>query len=98
MKILSVLPPDSASLLCAGLSVSSTVCAHSLSVSGTVCAHSLSVSSTVCAHSLSVSSKVSKYFTSTEARWPISPVLNWANCLFAENTSDSSTNYNSFLN
>ena len=26
------------------------------------------------------------------------PVLNWANCLFAENISDSSTNYNSFLN
>ena len=26
------------------------------------------------------------------------PVLNWANYLFAEHTSDSSTNYNSFLN
>ena len=29
---------------------------------------------------------------------PLKPVLNWANCLFAEHTSDSSTNYNSFLN
>ena len=28
----------------------------------------------------------------------LKPVLNWANCLFAEHTSDSSTNYNSFLN
>ena len=26
------------------------------------------------------------------------PVLNWAKCLFAEHTSDSSTNYNWFLN
>ena len=25
-------------------------------------------------------------------------VLNWAKCLFAEHTSDSSTNYDSFLN
>ena len=29
---------------------------------------------------------------------PLKPVLNWENCLFAEHTSDSSTNYNSFLN
>ena len=27
----------------------------------------------------------------------LKPVLNWANCLFAEHTSDSSMNYNSFL-
>ena len=29
---------------------------------------------------------------------PMKTVLNWANCLFAEHTSDSSTNCNSFLN
>ena len=28
----------------------------------------------------------------------VKPVVNWANCLFAKHTSDSSTNYNSFLN
>ena len=28
----------------------------------------------------------------------VKPVLNWANVFFAEHTSDSSTNYNSFLN
>ena len=28
----------------------------------------------------------------------VKPVLNWANCLFAEHTSDTSTNYDSFLN
>ena len=26
------------------------------------------------------------------ASYPVKPVLNWANCLFAEHTSDSSTN------
>ena len=36
-------------------------------------------------------------FTSTETVHT-KPVLNWANCLFVEYTSDSSTNYNSFLN
>ena len=28
----------------------------------------------------------------------VEPVLNWANYLFAEHSSDSSTNYNSFIN
>ena len=28
----------------------------------------------------------------------LKPVLNWAKCLLAEHTSDSSTNYDSFLN
>jgi len=28
----------------------------------------------------------------------VKSVLNWAKCLFAEHTSDSSTNYDSFVN
>ena len=28
----------------------------------------------------------------------LKPVLNWAKCLFAEHTSDSSANYDSFVN
>ena len=31
-------------------------------------------------------------------RFSVKPVLNWAKYLFAENTSDNSTNYDSFLN
>ena len=33
-----------------------------------------------------------------EIIYSLKPVLNWTNCLFAEHTSDSWTNCNSFLN
>ena len=32
-----------------------------------------------------------------QCRSRVKPVLYWAKCLFAEHTSDSSTNYDSFL-
>ena len=41
---------------------------------------------------------ISRLCSGQEKLSPLKPVLNWANCLFAEHTSVSSTNYNSFLN
>ena len=36
--------------------------------------------------------------TSVGGNWfSLKPVLNWAKCLFAEDTSDSSTNYDLFF-
>ena len=49
-------------------------------------------------HYLSLRSTLDTYPYDQHSIPILKHVLNWANCLFAEHTSDSSTNYTSFLN